>query len=100
MAVTAGEYPPVVADVVLGDEYPPTPRRMAGPAGSPVRELRVVYPKPRHKPAFWMPLASVAGRAPAPWVARLAAIDIGWLWLYILVYLPTLFLARRVLKVA
>jgi len=98
--VTAGEHPPLVVDVVLGDEYPPAPRRMAGPAGSPVREVRVVYPKSKHKPVFWRPLASLAGHEQMAWAARLAIVEVGWLWLYILAYLPTLVLARAVLKVA
>ena len=100
VAVTAGEYPPVVANVVLGDESPPAPRRVVGPAGAPVKELRVVYPKAKHEVTFWRPLAPVADRGRGAWAVRLAAIDVGWLWLYILVYLPTLVLARAVLKVA
>jgi hypothetical protein len=42
----------------------------------------------------------LSGHDSLPFVSRLAAIDAGWLWLYILAYLPTLFLARSVLKVA
>jgi uncharacterized membrane protein (DUF106 family) len=98
--VTANGHPPVKVDVVLGEAYPPAQSRTAGPAGSPLKEVRVVYPKPRHEPVFWRPFASLAGHEQVPWVARLAAIDIGWLWLYILVYLPILVLTRAVLKVA
>ena len=59
---------------------------------SPVKELRVVYPKPKQEPVFWRPLAALGGRP--------ARIDLGWLWLYILVYLPALVVTRAVLKVA
>jgi uncharacterized membrane protein (DUF106 family) len=92
VTVTAGKNPPVAADVVLGEEYPPAPRRVAGPADSPVQELRVVCPKSKLEPVFWRPLASLGGRA--------ASIDLGWLWLYILAYLPALVVVRAVLKVA
>jgi len=92
VAVTAGEHPPAVADIVLGDKHPPAPCRVAGRADSPVREVRVVYPRSRHEPVFWRPLALLGG--------RMAGVDLGWLWFYILVYLPTLVLARAVLKVA
>jgi len=92
VTVTAGEHPPVTTEVVLGEEYAPAPCRVAGPAGSPVKELRVVYPKAKYEPVFWRPLA--------PLSPRLATIDLGWLWLYVLTYLPALVLARAVLKVA
>lgn len=92
VTVTAGEHPPVSVGVVLGDDAPPVPGHVTGAAGSPIKELRVVYPKPKQDPVFWRPLAALGG--------RLATIDVGWLWLYILVYLPTLVLARAVLKVA
>ena len=92
VAVTAGEHPPDFVSVVLGDEVPPAPCRVAGPAGSPVKELRVVYPKSKQEPVFWRPPAFLGG--------RIASIDLGWLWLYILVYLPTLVVVRAVLKVA
>ena len=65
---------------------------VTGPAGSPVKELRVIYPKPKQEPVFWRPRASLGGRA--------ATLDIGWLWLYILVYLPTLVLVRATFRVA
>jgi len=52
----------------------------------------VVYPRPQQEPAFWRPLT--------PLGERLAGIDLGWLWLYVLTYLATLTLARTVMKVA
>jgi len=100
VTVTAGGHPPVKVDVVLGEAYPPSQSRTAGPAGSPVKEVRVVYPKPRYESVFWRPFACLAGHDRVPLVSRLAMIDVGWLWLYILVYLPALVLTRAVLKVA
>jgi hypothetical protein len=90
--VTAGAHPPVSLFVTLGDDVPPTPRYVTGAADSPVKELCVIYPKPKQEPVFWRPLASRSGRA--------ATLDVGWLWLYILVYLPILVLARVVFRVA
>jgi pyruvate,water dikinase len=92
VTVTPEGTSPVVAEVVLGEEYPPVPSRIAGPADSPVKEVRVVYPRSKHEPVFWRPFAPLGG--------RLGAVDLGWLWLYVLTYLPTLVLARVVMKVA
>jgi pyruvate,water dikinase len=100
VAVRAEGHLPLTVAVVLGNESPPAPSSVIGPAGSPVKELRVVYPKPNRKPVFWQPLASLAGHDGVPWAARLATVDVGWLWLYILAYIPTLVLARAILKVA
>jgi pyruvate,water dikinase len=90
--VTAGQSPPVAANVVVGNKYPPAPCHVVGSTGSPVKEVRAVYPRPTYEPVFWQPLA--------PLSTRLAAIDPGWLWLYILVYLVTLALAKVLMKVA
>jgi hypothetical protein len=49
---------------------------------------------------FWQPLAGLARHDQLPLAGALAVTDIGWLWLYILAYLPALFLSRAVLKVA
>ncbi len=98
--VAAEGHPAVTAEVVLGADCPPSPARVAGPAGSPVRQLRIVVPRPKVKSVFWQPLALLAGHDAIPFASRLAAMDVGWLWLYILVYVPVLMLTRFVLKVA
>ena len=100
VTVTAPGHSPVTVNVVLSEEHPPARVSAKGNAGSPIKELRVVYPKSRLEPVFWRPLARVAGDNPVPFLARLATINVGWLWLYILVYLPTLMLVRTILKVA
>jgi hypothetical protein len=92
VTVKAGENPPLSVSVVLGNEFPPALNSIAGAAGSPIKELRVIYPKPKQEPIFCRPPAFVGG--------RLAAIDIGWLWLYIFVYLVAMVLARAALKTA
>jgi hypothetical protein len=55
-----------------------------GPANSPVRQLKIAYTKSSTEPTF----------------LKVATIDIGWLWLYILIYLPVLTFLRVLLKVA
>ena len=97
--VTEG-HPPVGINVVLGNQYPPGTLAVAGSAHSPVKELRVVYPGSSRKPVFWQPLAPLGSdRGPAI-LNWLATIDIGWLWLYLLTYLPVLFILQALMKVA
>ena len=83
--VTEG-HSPVALNVVLGNQYPPgTLACAAGGAGSPVKELRIVYPHSSQKPVFWQPMGSV---------------NIGWLGIYLLTYLPVLFVLQKLMKVA
>jgi hypothetical protein len=98
--VMAEGHPAVTANVVLGEEYPPGNLIALGGHDSPVKELRVVYPPSRQKPVFWQPLAGFGNRNHLPLAKYLAAMDVGWLWVYILTYLPALFASRAVLKVA
>jgi hypothetical protein len=100
VTVTAAGHPPVTVDVVLGEEYPPVRESVKGCAGSRIQELRVVYQQSSLEPVFWRPLAGIAGDSPIPLVARLAAVNVGWLLLYILVYLLTSTLVRTILRVA
>ncbi|HOW71460.1 MAG TPA: PEP/pyruvate-binding domain-containing protein [Phycisphaerae bacterium] len=109
VTVATGGHRPVTIQAVVGDRCAPAPSLVTGDRGSPVRELRVVYPRPKQAPCFWRPFAAfgslspdaaVAGEGSRPVVGRLAAVDVGWLWLYIIVYLPTLLTARAVMKVA
>jgi rifampicin phosphotransferase len=96
---TAGQ-PPVTAYIVLGDEYPPVSPIARGTTGSPVKELRVVYQKEKIKPVFWQPLSWLERLDYIPFASRLAVLNVSWLMLYIIVYLPSLMLIRVVLKVA
>lgn len=97
--VTEGQ-PPLALTVVLGGEYPPGILAADGAAGSPIKELRVVYPKSSQKPVFWQPLAALGSHENVALLHWLAEVDVGWLWLYILIYLPLLFILRALLKVA
>jgi len=98
--VKAEGHPPVTLKVVLGEEFPPGNLMARGSSEGPVKELRAVYPPPRQKPVFWQPLAGLSAHEQLPFAKDLARMDIGWLWLYLLTYLPALFASRAVLKVA
>ena len=98
--VVADGHPPVAVNIALGEEFPPGHLTAAGSANSPVTGLRVVYPPSGKKPVFWQPLAGLAGHPQVPFADKLAVMDLGWLWLYILAYLPALFISKALLKVA
>lgn len=73
---------------VLGEEYAPEATEVNGMAG--VLSARVVYAPPEQKRVFWAPLGKIG----------LPSWDVGWMITYLGVYLPAVFLFRRVLKVA
>jgi hypothetical protein len=98
--VTAEGRPPVSVNVLLGEGFPPGNSTARGGPDSPIRELRVVYPAASQEPAFWRPLAGMGAHSNLPFAKKLAAMDVGWLWVYILTYLPALFLSKAALKVA
>ena len=98
--VIAEGHPPVTVNIVLGEEFPPGNLIALGGPDSPIKELRVVYPPSRQKPVFWQPLAGIGVHERLLFARNLAAMDVGWLWVYVLVYLPALFVTRAVLKVA
>ncbi len=100
VTVTAGGFSPVAVNVVLGEEYPPARLSAKGSAGSPIQDLRVVFPTSRAEPIFWRPLAGLGASSPNPCFAWLSTINVGWLSLYLLVYFPTLLLVRTILKIA
>jgi pyruvate,water dikinase len=92
-------HAPVSVNIVLGGDFPPGNLTAAGGPDSPVKELRVVYPPAGQKQVFWQPLAGLAGHN-VPFAEKLATMNVGWLLLYILAYLPALFLSKAMLKVA
>jgi rifampicin phosphotransferase len=106
VALKAKNAAPIAAGVVLGDEYPPAPTIVTGSAESPLVQLQIVYPKPKVAQAFWQPFSKLADDAMTSAsdgnsiARRLAAIDVSWLWLYLIVYIPVLFVARKLLRVA
>ena len=85
VSVAAEGRPPVRLTVSLGNQYPPGELVAVGGADTPVKEVRAVYPNSAQKPVFWRPFGTV---------------DIGWLWVYLLTYLPVLFILQALLKVA
>jgi phosphohistidine swiveling domain-containing protein len=100
VSVVADGHSPLGLDVVLGNTYPPADVAATGPADSPIKELRVVYPGSLQRRAFWQPFATLGLESDSTLVNTLAGLDIGWLWLYLMVYVPALVLVRRLLHVA
>ncbi len=100
ITLTAPGHPATTLNITLGEKNPPAPATTAGPTGSPIKELRVVYPPSQQEKIFLRPLHFLARYPALPGTSKLAAYDIGWLWLYILAYLPILLIARLLLKVA
>jgi len=102
VAVAAEGAEPVLARAVFGDSLPPAPAEVEGPAGSPVRSVRLAYSKPETKRVFWAPLARFGWAEGKGWTHTLlawTAWDWGWLVTYILAYLPAMFALRRLLGI-
>ena len=101
ITLTAGNHPPTTVYVVLGDQYPALAGHggwLAGLAGEGVED-RLSAAETRAgvlEAAGW--IVKRFGRVPG--MSWLAALRVGWLTVYILAYLPTLFLFRAVLKLA
>ncbi|HWE04072.1 MAG TPA: PEP/pyruvate-binding domain-containing protein [Tepidisphaeraceae bacterium] len=91
VAVASANGPPATVSAVLGERDAPAPTTADGAHGSPVRELKIVYPRPAQEPVFW----TRAFERAAGWT-HLSA----WLLLYVIVYIPALALTRVALKVA
>ena len=58
-------------------------------ADGSLRTLSVTYKQPTDQPAFWQPFARFG------WLW-----DAGWLWTYLIAYLPAMLLSKKLLKVA
>ena len=97
VSVYAGGSAPVTLRVVLGDRYPPAPTAEDGPANSPLKGVKVVYPKPKQEPSFWPALETFQSRWLPAWFNGWVS---AWLLLYLLAYLPVLFLLRWTLRIA
>ena len=97
VTLTASGYPPITALIVLGEDYPPVRLCTKNASKSPLKELRVVYPKPKVERVFWRPFGWLAAGHPIAFAQRLATIDLGWLMLYLAVYLPILMAGKRLL---
>ena len=106
------------ATIVLGDACPPE-ETMIQPMAGPIKSLKVEYTPATERQQFWSPFffmakakpdaakmtptdPSASGRITAliMWARiKLAHMGIGWLGVYLLAYLPAMFVSRRVLKV-
>jgi hypothetical protein len=100
ISVTTPGIPPLKINVVLGDNDPPAALSAKGNADSPLVEVRVVCPRPKTEPIFWRPFARLGTENPTPFLAWLGTLNVGWLWIYIIAYMSTLMLMKRILRVA
>lgn len=90
---------PLYLPIAVGDSTAPVSTEATNRSDSPIRQLRVVYPRPKQAVEFWRPFAALAN-SNSPRAGKLASFDVGWLWLYLLVYVPVLFAGRKLLRVA
>jgi phosphohistidine swiveling domain-containing protein len=76
----------LTATIVLGDTHPPSPSEVTNTPRDPLSSLKLAY-HPINKPApiFFAPIGH--------W-------DWGWLWVYLLAYLPAMYVFRFLLKIA
>jgi hypothetical protein len=88
VSVAVAGQKPVTAYIVLGDQYAPSPEIVDGPKTSAVKQLKVSYPPPKVERIFWRPLGFLKHVSFLP----------AWLAVYILAYLPTLFVLRAMLR--
>jgi rifampicin phosphotransferase len=95
VTVAAGAEAGVKAPIVLGDDVPPAAKRAVGQGN--VKAVEISYGGAKEAAVFWRPFKWFKG---VPGMGRAAAWDAGWVWLYIVAYLPVLFGLRAVLKVA
>ena len=64
--------------------------------------VRVKFPPPKHSPVFWIPygvLAASTGSEQLPWPLSFLQHDLGWLGVYLLAYLPAMFLSRLLFRI-
>ncbi len=90
LTLTTKEKTPIKISAVLGDKYPPALTEITGGASSPVKSVKIVYDKAKTKQMFWTPFA----RFGKP------DYDPGWLWIYLLAYIPPMVLLRMLLRLA
>jgi pyruvate,water dikinase len=92
---TAGAWPITVrassaktlsATLVLGDAHPPSPAEIDNTPNDPLTSLKLIYqPINTQSKIFFAPIAHH---------------DWGWLWVYLLAYLPAMYLFRYLLRIA
>ena len=77
------------ATIRLGDSIPAIAEYDEILTDNALQKIKIAYPPNPTKSVFWTPFA------PLGW-----AIDIGWLWTYLLAYLPPMFILKKTLTVA
>ena len=107
LSLCAAGAPPVGTSIVLGNRHGPEPKedfqngkgpvqavKCSGPA-QPIQNIKVLYAsqKTEGKDLFWKPMDHIHALLGNPvWLAP-------WLIVYLLVYIPAMFLAKRLFRV-
>ncbi|HEV8291581.1 MAG TPA: PEP/pyruvate-binding domain-containing protein [Tepidisphaeraceae bacterium] len=86
--ISIPKHPPLTINAVLGESHAPEPLEITDHDLKGIVSARIVHPRSDQKRTFWAPFAW-AGK---PW-------DTGWLWLYLIVYLPVMFGCKWILGV-
>jgi rifampicin phosphotransferase len=92
IAITAGQDR-LTLPITLGNRHAPPTSEITQPAGHPVTSLKAIYAPPPRKPTFFAPFGFLGRSSLAYW-------DIGWLGVYLLAYVPAMFLLRWALRIA
>lgn len=81
---------PVEMQLILGNAFPPEPKEIGLPANCPIVSAKTLYNEQRTRESltFWTPLKSFG-----------IAYDFGWLGIYLLIYIPLMFLLKFLFKV-
>jgi pyruvate,water dikinase len=96
--VTPAGHEPTSATIVLGEKVAPAALVVNGTA--PITKVRVIPPMKPGYAAFWTPLRFVGGWKWLPMSSRLAEMDVGWVWVYVVAYVMVLVGGRKVLRLA
>jgi hypothetical protein len=80
-------------NVTLGDRRPPGPLEIQNDAGRPIASVKAIHPPPPRKPTFFAPFGFMGRSGISYW-------DVGWLGVYLLAYIPAMFLLRWILRIA
>jgi len=85
ITVSAGSWRSDNMNIVAGDAHPPQPGDFANGPKDPVTEIKISYPQGDQKKIFFAPVGHY---------------DWGWLWVYLLAYLPAMYAFRYLLRIA
>jgi hypothetical protein len=86
--ISLPNHAPLTINAVLGESHAPEPLEITDHDAKGIVSAKIVHPRSDQKRIFWAPFAW-AGK---PW-------DAGWLWLYMIVYLPVMFGCKWILGV-